>query len=233
MSWIKKDSTVEVNVEMESDFSKIEVTDAYEVEVIEAYIGESQDKQSKSMSLFVSVKNEDGDTNKSRFTLTGRDGNTFYMGKKNGQDVKKEHFGLSIANTLFNIALGEEIFDLEPSEVEIKKWDNDEKAMVDAKADGFPELVGKKVGVCLQMKREISGTDSKEWGEIAHFFDPETGLMFNEVESDRTKLDKWLKTKKDFIVKEVEAPARSSSFGKKKDESTDGGEAPKRKWGSK
>jgi len=232
MAWIKKDEAVEVAVELESDFSKIETTDAYEVKVTEAYVADSQDAQSKSMSLYVSVEDENGDTNRSRFTLTGRDGNTFYMGKSKGQDVKKQHFGLSVANTLFDIALGKEIFDIEPQEVDIKSWDADTKSMIDAKAEGFPDLVGKTIGICLQMKREISGTDSKEWGEIAHFFDLETGLMSGEVESDRTKLDKWLKNKKEFIVKEVEAPARSSSFGKKKEETADG-EAPKKRWGKK
>jgi len=225
--WLQK---TEENLNLEettSDFSKIEVTDAYTVKITEAYTAPSKDPQSKSLSLWVSVENEDGETGRTRFTLTGRDGNTFYINKKG---EKAAHIGLKIANSLFQIALGKEIFDVEPSEVDIKVWDNDSKEMVDAKADGFPELIGKTVGIQYQMHRTISGTDSKEYGEITRFFDNETGLGFGEVESNRTKLDAFLRNKKEFIVTEETAPQRSSSFGKKAEPTEDGAPVQKR-WG--
>ena len=110
--------------------------------------------------------------------------------------------------------------------------------MEDAEGDGFPELIGKKIGICHQMNREINGTDTKEWGEIAHFFDPETGLFHGEVETGITKLDKWMikAEKKPYIVKEAEAEKPKSRFGQKKaeeGEAKEGEEKPKKKWGKK
>ena len=229
MSWIKKDLEVEVTAEMESDFSKISKTDAYEVEIVDVHLQNGKD--SDSVSVVVGVKTEDGDTNSTYFTVMGRDGNTYYMGSVAGKAVKKQHFGLSSINTLFDIVLGKEIFDIEPSEVEYKQWDNESKAMVDVKGDGFPDLIGKKVGVTVQMTREIDGADSKEYGTITHFFNHETGLFSGEEESDRTKLSKWLRTMKEFIVKESTTKS-SSSFGKKAD-STDDSEPKRKKWGVK
>ena len=226
MSWINRETEeVVVQAEMESDFQKIEVTDAYAVKVVEAYLAPSQQQGSKSVSVMVTVENEDGETNKTRFLVMGKDGQTFY--EYNGE--KRQFGGLSIVNTLFKIALGKEIFDTEPSQVDIKRWDTDTKTMVDDTADGFPDLVGKVVGVCLQMKREIAGADSKEFGEITHFFDNDTGLFSEEIDSDKRKLDRWLRNKKEFITKTIEVK-KSSSFGKKAEPTADG-EKPKSRWG--
>lgn len=230
--WIKKDADAEVQGELESDFQKLDTTDAYAVEITEAYLANSQQEGSKSVSVYISVKDEEGSVAKTRFTIMGKDGETFYMGKDGkGNAVKRQHIGLNQVNTAFKIALGKEIFDCEPSETEYKLWDNDAKTMVDAKGDGFPELIGKTIGICYQMKREIAGADTKEFGEIAHFFDNDTGLFAEEVESDRTKLEKWMKNKKEYIVKTIEIK-KSSSFGKKQEPTADG-ETPKKKWGSK
>jgi len=232
MSWIKKEAEVEVAEELEYSNSRLTVTDAYEIEITEAYLKPSADKDSKSMSLVISGKTEDELTATTYFTVMGRDGETFFESTVKGKKVKKQHFGLNIVNTLFQIVLdGKEIFECEPAEVEYQVWDKEDKEMVDTKGDGFPELIGKKVGITYQMRREINGKDSKEFGEITHFFDSETGLFCGEEDSDNRKLDKWLNSKKEFIVKEVEAPR--SSFGKKKTEKDeDGVEKPKkRKWG--
>jgi len=228
MSWIKKEVSAEVSAELEFENSRLSVTDAYELEVTEAYLKDSNTEGSKSKSLVVSGKTEDGLTATTYFTIMGKDGQTFFESTYKGKTVKKQHFGLNIANTLFTILLdGKEIFDCEPSETTFKTWNKEDKEMEDAKGDGFPELIGKKIGATYQMRREINGADSKEFGEITHFFDVETGLFSGEEDSDNRKLDKWLNSKKDFIVKEVEAP--KSSFGKKKD--TSGAEKPKaNKW---
>ena len=82
MSWIKKSNDVEVNVELESDFSKIDKTDAYEVKVTDCHIQESRTEGSKSISLVVGVENAEGDVNTTYFTLTNKDGDTFYTYNK-------------------------------------------------------------------------------------------------------------------------------------------------------
>ena len=236
MSWIKKTEGVEVAQEMEYESNRIEKTDAMEVEITEAYLQNSQQDDSKSVSVVIAVKDKDGLTNRSRFTIMGRNGETFFESTFKGKKVKKQHFGLSIVNTLFMIALDKEIFDIEPSETKYTQWNKEDKEMEDVTGDGFPDLIGKKIGICHQMIREIDGTDTKEWGEIAHFFDIETGLFAGEEESDNTKLDKWMHKaeKKPYIIKEASAKPKSS-FGRKKadGEAKDGEEKPRKKWGKR
>ena len=228
--WLKKSIDVVVDNEMEfSGASRIAETNAYEVVITEAYIQESKADGSKSTSLAIECKTSDGNTAKTFFTLTGKDGNTYFKSTVGGKDVKKQHFGLSIANTLFKLLLDKEIFDCEPSSTTYKKWNKETKELETLEADGFPELIGQDIGVCIQMIRKISGKDSSEYPEIAHFFDVKTGLFAEEEESDKRKIDRWLASAKDFKVIEEEAP--KSSFGKKAEKTE---EAPaKRKWGSK
>ena len=237
MAWIKKTEDVVVDNELEG-VEKISKTDAYELEITQAYTQASKTPGSSSMSIVISSKDvESGEVNTTYFTVLGKDGNPYYVAKVGNKEVKKYLFGLNIVNTLFGIALGKEVFDVEPSSMKIEKWNNDAKAMEEVTVDGFPDLIGKKIGACVQMHREINGQDSKEYANIAHFFDPETGLFYNEEDSDKRKLDKWLNGKKEFITKVVEdQPKRQSSFGKKKDsDGTSGGSedgAPKAsRWG--
>jgi hypothetical protein len=232
MAWIKKDESVEVSKELEFSNSNITETNAYEVEITECRLANSQTQGSKSVSLVIGAKTEDDETVRSYFTIMGKDGETYFESTVKGKKVKKQHFGLNIANTLFKLALEKEIFDCEPSEVEFKQWNKEEKEMEDATGDGFPELIGAKVGICVQIVKEISGADSKQYPEIKHFFDLESGLFADEdPEAKKSKLDIWLAGRKEFYVIEKEAQNKSS-FGKKKS-SDDGEEAPKKKskWG--
>jgi len=226
MSWIKKNTEVQVDAELEFSSSRITETNAYSVEITEAYLQSSKDESSKSVSLVIAVKTEDGDTAKTFFTIMGRNGETYFESTVAGKTVKKQHFGLSIVNSVFKILLDKEIFDCEPSDTTFQKWDNEAKEMNTEKADGFPELVGKTIGVCVQMIRKIQGKNSSEYPEIVHFFNTETGLFSEEQDSPKRKLDRWLASAKDFKVIEEEAP--KSSFGKK---SNPDDKPTRRKWG--
>lgn len=234
MAWLKREENVEVTQELEYSNNGISKTDAYEVEITEAYLSESKADGSKSVSLVISAKNEADETVRTYFTLVGKDGNTYFTQKYNGKEVKKQHIGLSIANTLFGIALEKEIFDIEPKEVEYSMYDKEAKESKTVKCDGFPDLIGKKVGITAQMNREIDGTKSREYASIDHFFNIETGLFYGEesVEGKPTKLDKWLSSAKDF--KETVKEQVKSSFGGKKEPAQNGTEQPaKRGWGKK
>lgn len=233
MAWIKKEADVEVTQELEYSNSGISKTDAYEVTITEAYLSESKAEGSKSVSLVINAKNEADETVKTFFTVMGKDGNTYFTQTYNGKTVKKQHIGLSIANTLFGIALGKEIFDITPSEVEYSFYDKEAKESKSVKGDGFPELIGKVVGITAQMNREIDGTKSREYASIEHFFDIETGLFYGEesVEGKPTKLDKWLSSVKEF--KETIKEQAKSSFGGKKEPAKDGETPVKKGWGKK
>ena len=232
--WLKKESDVEVSSELEFSNNGISKTDAYEVEITECYISYSKVDGSKSMSLVVNAKTENDETVKTFFTLNGKDGNTYFTQTYGGKTVKKQHIGLSIANTLFGIALNKEIFDIQPSPVKYGVWNKEDKAIEMTDGDGFPELIGAKIGITAQMNREIDGVKSREFASIEHFFDVETGLFFGEerIENKPTKLDKWLSSAKDFKETVKEQP--KSSFGAKKEPTSQSEEAPKRTgWGRK
>jgi len=214
--WIKKSADVEVSKELEFENQNIDKTDAYEVTITEAYLKESSDEQSKSMSLVINAETKDGDNVKTYFTVTGRDGETYFKTTHKGKEVKKQHFGLSIANSVFLMLLKQEIFDIEPAKTSFKQWNKENKEMESCTGDGFPELIGKKVGVCVQMIKKINGKDSSQYPEIAHFFDLATGLFAEEEPSNRRKLDRWLSSAKEYKV--VEEKEVKSSFGKKPEE---------------
>ena len=233
MSWIKQDTEVVVVEELSSNDSRIQESNAYEVEITGARLAQSKNESSKSLSLVIDVKNEDGETAREFFTIMGRDGNTYFVDKRT--NVKKQHIGLTIVNSLFQLVLDKEIFEVEPTEIEYKAYNKDLEEFEDLTSDGFPDLIGKTVGVCIQIERTIEGDDSKEQPRIEHFFNVETGLFNKEEpkEGAKTKLDKWLDKKKDFkeIIKEV----KKSSFGAKKEEKKESAsiteEPKKNKWG--
>lgn len=233
--WLKKEADVEVVAELESNFNGISKTDAYEVEITEAYLSDAKDDKSQSKSLVISAKTDDDETIRTYFTLIGRDGKTYFTQKYNGKEVKKQHIGLGIANTLFGIALQKEIFDVEPTEVEYSAYDQDAKASVIVKGEGFPDLIGKRVGITAQMNREIDGTNSREFASIEHFFDVETGLFCGEEvkEGKSSKLDKWLSSAKEF-KETVKEPVKSAyGAAKKEDTATTTDQPAKRGWGKK
>jgi len=231
MSWIKREEEIVVVEELSSGSDRIQESNAYEVTITGARLAESQQKDSKSLSLVIDVANENGETAREYFTILGKDGNTYFIDKRS--NVKKQHIGLTIVNSLFQLVLDKEIFDIEPKEVEYKIYNKETEELEDVKGDGFPDLIGKSVGACIQIERIIEGADSKESPRIEHFFNVETGLFNKEEpkEGAKTKLDKWLDKKKEFkeIIKEVK---ERTNFGGKKETTETSSEEPKKsKWG--
>lgn len=234
MSWIKREEEIVVVEELSSGSDRIQESNAYEVTITGARLAESQQKDSKSLSLVIDVANENGETVREYFTILGKDGNTYFIDKRS--NVKKQHIGLTIVNSLFQLVLDKEIFDIEPKEVEYKIYNKETEELEDVKGDGFPDLIGKSVGACIQIERIIEGADSKESPRIEHFFNVETGLFNKEEpkEGVKTKLDKWLDKKKEFkeIIKEVTENRSAFGGNKQAKEETSTNEEPKKnKWG--
>lgn len=231
MAWIKREEEIIVVEELSSGSDRIQESNAYEVTITGARLAESQQKDSKSLSLVIDVANENGETAREYFTILGKDGNTYFIDKRS--NVKKQHIGLTIVNSLFQLVLDKEIFDIEPKEVEYKIYNKETEELEDVKGDGFPDLIGKSVGACIQIERIIEGADSKESPRIEHFFNVETGLFNKEEpkEGAKTKLDKWLDKKKEFkeIIKEVKE--RTNFGGKKETAEASSEESKKSKWG--
>lgn len=222
MSWIKKEENIEKQEEL-GGVSSISTTDAYELKIKEAYLKESSVQGSQSLSFVLNAETENAELVKTYFVLQGKDGKGYW--ERDGR--RYEHFGFVIAKTVFGLVLKKEIYDVPPVDGFYMDWDNDAKKMVETKGRVFSELIGKTVGACVQMNRKIAGADTKEYPEITHFFDVETGLFYTEEDTGKKrKLDKWLDNKKDYKI--IEETKKESSFGKK--QSTEDGEPKKNKW---
>lgn len=76
--------------------------------------------------------------------------------------------------------------------IEFDVWDNDERRMVKTTAEGYPSLMGKKIGLVLQRElstREDTG-DEQDRVVIAAVFEPATGFMASEILAQATKPEK-------------------------------------------
>lgn len=77
-------------------------------------------------------------------------------------------------------------------QISFERWDSDERKMVKATAEGYPELMGKRIGLVLQ--REIgtndnTGNDTDRLNIFA-VFEASTGLMASEILDQKTKPEK-------------------------------------------
>jgi hypothetical protein len=74
-------------------------------------------------------------------------------------------------------------------QITFERWDNNERRMVQAKANGYPALMGKRIGLVLQ--REIgtnqnTGDDTDRLNIVA-VFEASSGLMASEILDSKTK----------------------------------------------
>lgn len=76
--------------------------------------------------------------------------------------------------------------------IEFDAWDNDERRMVRTTAEGYPALMGKKIGLILQRElstREDTG-EEQDRITIAAVFEAGTGFMASEILAQATKPEK-------------------------------------------
>lgn len=76
--------------------------------------------------------------------------------------------------------------------IECDKWDNDEGRMKSVKVNGYPSLIGAKIGFVLQRELQthhINGTDVERL-RIASVFEAATGLSSSEIIDGKTKPQK-------------------------------------------
>lgn len=102
--------------------------------------------------------------------------------------------GYALVNAILCCARLREVTD---GIIEFEKWDKDAKAMVKAKAEGYPELMGKRIGFLLQQELSTNietGADSDRVN-VYGVFEADTGFTASEIVDKATKpekLDKML-----------------------------------------
>ncbi len=109
--------------------------------------------------------NKDGKTLREKFMVRGKDGKTFYMKDK----IKKQHFGVNKIKSLLKVT---DTFDGVPAKkLMASLYGNAEMADVKYEEFGkekeeefltFPDLIGKKVKVCVTSKKENSQLNAEQ-----------------------------------------------------------------------
>lgn len=76
--------------------------------------------------------------------------------------------------------------------ITFERWDNEERRMVQATAAGYPDLMGKRIGLILQRElatHSITGEDTERLNIVA-VFEASSGLTASEILDSKTKAEK-------------------------------------------
>jgi hypothetical protein len=80
----------------------------------------------------------------------------------------------------------------EEGNINFERWDSQSRRMVPATANGYPALMGKRIGFVLQKEiatHSITGEDTEKLNIVA-VFEASTGLMASEILDQKTKGEK-------------------------------------------
>lgn len=80
----------------------------------------------------------------------------------------------------------------EDGKINFQRWDSSARQMVQATADGYPALMGKRIGLVLQKElatHSITGEDTERLNIVA-VFEASTGLTASEILDQKTKPEK-------------------------------------------
>lgn len=80
----------------------------------------------------------------------------------------------------------------EDGKINFQRWDSNTRQMVQATADGYPALMGKRIGFVLQKElatHSITGEDNERLNIVA-VFEASTGLTASEILDQKTKPEK-------------------------------------------
>jgi hypothetical protein len=86
-----------------------------------------------------------------------------------------------------------------------EKWDKEARALVEEKAEGYPDLMGKRIGLLLQKElstNEESGKDTERM-VIYGVFEAESGFTASEIIQRATKPEKMEKMYKALMAKPI------------------------------
>jgi hypothetical protein len=124
-----------------------------------------------------------------------------YTVKPNGEKLR----GYSIVQAIMCCT---KVKSADDGKITFDRWDTNERRMVQATADGYPALMGKRIGLVLQKElatHSVTGEDTERLNIVA-VFEPATGLMASEILDQKTKGERL-----EGIVKMIQAnPVRDT-----------------------
>lgn len=79
--------------------------------------------------------------------------------------------------------------------IQFEKWDSDAKATVKATANGYPELMGKRIGLLLQRELSTNTTNGKDVDRVVIYgvFEADSELTASEILDKKTQPEKVAK----------------------------------------
>jgi single-strand DNA-binding protein len=89
--------------------------------------------------------------------------------------------------------------------ITFEKWDKDAREMVETKAEGYPDLMGKRIGLLLQKELSTNEENGKDTERMVIYgvFEADTGFTASEIISKATKPEKMEKMLKALLAKPV------------------------------
>jgi hypothetical protein len=100
-------------------------------------------------------------------------------------------------------------------EIHFERWDGDERRMVKTAAEGYPALMGKKIGLVLQRElstREDTG-EEQDRVTIAAVFEAATGFMASEILAQATKPEKLEKIAATILANPIKDRRKKANGG--------------------
>jgi hypothetical protein len=91
------------------------------------------------------------------------------------------------------------------AKIKFEKWDKDAKAMVDTVADGYPELMGKRIGLLLQQELSTNSSTGADVDRVVIYgvFEPESEFTASEMIEKKTKPEKLEKMLQALMAKPI------------------------------
>lgn len=79
--------------------------------------------------------------------------------------------------------------------IQFEKWDSDAKQTVKATANGYPELMGKRIGLLLQRELSTNNTNGKDVDRVVIYgvFEADSELTASEILDKKTQPEKVAK----------------------------------------
>lgn len=143
-----------------------------------------------------------------------------YTVKPNGDKLR----GYSIAQAILCCTKTKSA---DEGEITFEKWDPDERRMVQTTANGYPALMGKRIGLILQKElatHSVTGEDTERLNIVA-VFEASTGLTASEILDSKTKAERIEHIVKMVMTNPVRDTRKRSSAPKPQPQSSNG-EAP-------
>jgi hypothetical protein len=100
-------------------------------------------------------------------------------------------------------------------EITFEKWDKDAGQVIKAKANGYPSLIGKRIGFLLQQELSTNNTNGADVDRVVIYgvFEAETELTASEILDQKTQPEKLGKMLEQLMARPINDRRANKSSG--------------------